>query len=334
MTTNAHSYFLRVYLIYIFFLFAHIDLISPLALGEIVKKSLIEHDASKKVNQIIASSATQGRVTDLLSKMQFVVEDVDAIDLTPTSLPRFNWIGHEDTEQNMAAAKLFIENGLTHQGVQLSRGGFRVHDVHTKKNILATETQVAKINAGTDFIVVPFSTSVISLPTQACVLFELKTDVRGIYGDEPQSIVEFLAARLLSNQPNVSLILTDLVNEAIAYTSSFSRDTNVFVLHRCVLSSIDLVFPFASQILTRDCKPSARYRALDESSDPHEQCVIEVRKKLKTDFSTSLAWEHFMDFKDTAPEWSAERGQMVWDVLRSCGVEEKPAFVEYSMMYS
>ena len=60
----------------------------------------------------------------------------------------------------------------------------------------------------------------------------------------------------------------------------------------------------------------------------------QVRKRLRADFTKTVAWEHFMELKDTAPEGSVERSRIVWGVLRAAGVEEMPSILQYSMIHN
>ena len=248
-------------------------------------------------------------------------------------IDQFNWVGRENSAENMNAAKQFIEDGLKREGVILDEGGFKVHDVSSISNLLKVQSKSINMNASTDMVVTPYKTADTFLPPQACILFELKTEAIGFKSKEPQAIVELLAARLKSEQPNVAVVLTDLCTGAKAYTCEYASVSEAFYIQRYSLA-LGQIFPFCAQLLREHCKPDAKYRARLESPEANEQCVLQVRKKLRESFTKTLAWEHFMELKDTAPEWSAERSRLVWDVLRAGGVEEMPSILQFSMMYS
>ena len=253
--------------------------------------------------------------------------------LSTRALLSIDLAGIGEEIDSMNAAKLFIEDGLKREGVILDKGGFKVHDVSSETNLLQVQLKSINVSASTDMVVTPYNTADTFLPPQACILFELKTEAIGFKSKEPQAIVELLAARLKSEQPNVAVVLTDLCTGAKAYTCEYASVSEAFYIQRYSLA-LGQIFPFCAQLLREHCKPDAKYRARLESPEANEQCVLQVRKKLRESFTKTLAWEHFMELKDTAPEWSAERSRLVWDVLRAGGVEEMPSILQFSMMYS
>ena len=257
--------------------------------------------------------------------------------LSTRALLSIDLAGIGEEIDSMNAAKLFIEDGLKREGVILDKGGFKVHDVSSETNLLQVQLKSINVSASTDMVVTPYNTADTFLPPQACILFELKTETNtrtnGLSPHEPQAIVELLAARLKSEQPNVAVVLTDLCTGATAYTCEYASVSEAFYIQRNSLA-LGQIFPFSAHLLREHCKPSATYRARLESTEPKEQCVLQVRKKLRESFTKTLAWEHFMELKDTAPEWSAERSRLVWDVLRAAGVEEMPSILQFYMMPS
>ena len=223
---------------------------------------------------ITASSASQTGVSELLTTLGFVVKEMDVTVYPSSAIARFNWVGEEN--RDMSATKLFIEDGLKSHGVLLGRGGFKVHDVHSRRDLLNFHSESIHVSASTDMIVAPYSTPATFLPPQSCILFELKTKGTELSSNEPQAIVELLAARVASEQPNVAVILTDLCTGAIAYTFAFASTTEVFVLQRHSLAP-EQIFPFSAHFLREHCKPDATYRASVESADPKAECVLEFR---------------------------------------------------------
>lgn len=50
---------------------------------------------------------------------------------------------------------------------------------------------------------------------------------------------------------------------------------------------------------------------------------------------TSLAWERYVDEVGDTQPWSADRRQLIADVMMSCNVEEMPSILRFpSHMYS
>ena len=191
-----------------------------------------------------------------------------------SAIARFDWVDKETV--NMSAAKQFIENGLKSHGVILDNDGFQVHDVHSQRNLLDVHFKSIHAKASPDMIVAPYSTPAKSLGPQSCILFELKTEGTELSSNEPQAVIELLAARVASEQPNVAVILTDLCAQAVAYTFAFASTTKVFVLQRHSLAP-EQIFPFSAHFLREHCKPDATYRASVESADPKAECVLEFR---------------------------------------------------------
>ena len=68
---------------------------------------------------------------------------------------------------------------------------------------------------------------------QACVLFEWKTPIDlEAHSEEStaQAKVELIAARCLSRQPLVSVVLTDMSSKAIIYQFAFNESENKFYI--------------------------------------------------------------------------------------------------------
>ena len=184
---------------------------------------------SRKEKAIAASGASQTAVKNLLQDLGFsFVREIPVSHYPSSSIDGFIWsAGRENSAENMNAAKLFIENGLKREGVILGISGFKVHDVSSKSNLLQVQLKSINVNASTDVLVAPYDTADTFLPPQACILFELKTEANtktnGLSSNEPQAIIELLAARLESEQPNVAVVLTDLCTGAgFLYTAVLS----------------------------------------------------------------------------------------------------------------
>jgi hypothetical protein len=217
----------------------------------------------------------------------------------------------------------------------MGRGGYKVHDVHSKSTLLNFEDEkVGKLSGGTDIAITPFKTATSFVSFQFCALFELKPECGGdLANHENQAIVEFISARCHSRQPDILVALTNLSTEAIVFQSSYDTDTQAFYIRRSELS-IDALFQHVAIFLNISSIPDATFIPEDSHNDPREAAVLAFKKTRLTDFFTTTAWEQFSQFADEVPDWSAERAGMVSDLLRSCGVEKEPAVLRYAQMYS
>ena len=93
---------------------------------------------------------------------------------------------------------------------------------------------IACISGASDVAIVPYKTAKGGINREVSVLFEIKTDENvsqyedGLIHFESQALVEHLAARCLSYQPGVLVMLTDLVSGAVLYKFEFSPDVHGF----------------------------------------------------------------------------------------------------------
>ena len=85
------------------------------------------------------------------------------------------------------------------------------------------DEKIGEISGGTAIIIVPFKTAKAGYRKAISVIFEIKTEVNMMKGRdqfESQCFVELLAARCVSDQPYVLVVLTDLVSEAMLLVSA------------------------------------------------------------------------------------------------------------------
>jgi hypothetical protein len=101
----------------------------------------------------------------------------------------------------------------------LEECGFQLVDVHTDNDLLTTDTFTGvNIRGGTDAVIVPRRS--IGYSELLGVAFEFKKPaVVGATDSRNQAIAEVLAARCLSSQPDVAVVLTDMTATAVIYRS-------------------------------------------------------------------------------------------------------------------
>jgi hypothetical protein len=309
-------------------------------LKEELNQALVEQDKRRtsegKERTIVASHANQLQTKSLLDRLRvsLVNDTPTSVIPSPTVHVPFDW---QNMRENDACprARIYIEEELRKEGVILGRSGYEVHDVHSKSTMLNFEDEkVGKLSGGTDIAIAPYDTAASFVSSQCCALFELKPEYGGdLANHENQAIVEFVAARCLSRQPDILVALTNLSTAAIVYQSSYNPGSQTFYIRRSELS-IDALFQHVAIFLKVSSIPDATFFPEDSHNDPREAAVLAFKKTRLTDFFTTTAWEQFSQFADEVPDWSAERAGMVSDLLRSCGVEKEPAVLRYAQMYS
>eukprot|EP01039_Chlorochromonas_danica_P008343 gene8343-9196_t len=229
------------------------------------------------------------------------------------SFERFCWGGRSEDE-GLPDARTHIENQLEKFGVHIGRGGYKVLDVHKNKQLL--DTADASISRGVS------------------VLWELKTEVDkseqpdALMQFEPQGCLELLAARCLSDQPGVLVVITDLVSGAVLLEVAYNQQFAAFDVleHKLTLDEMGYM---VAKFLSETAVPDASFRPIDEQN-PRDFPVITF-KKTKLSHDIGLALEHFNDMAaDTEPN-SRERAYLVEQLFRSMEVPRMPTIVHYSM---
>eukprot|EP00981_Chlorochromonas_danica_P004324 scaffold867_cov176-Ochromonas_danica.AAC.11 len=237
------------------------------------------------------------------------------------SFERFCWGGRSEDE-GLPDARTHIENQLEKFGVHIGRGGYKVLDVHKNKQLLDRGH------------VVPFKTADASISRGVSVLWELKTEVDkseqpdALMQFEPQGCLELLAARCLSDQPGVLVVITDLVSGAVLLEVAYNQQFAAFDVleHKLTLDEMGYM---VAKFLSETAVPDASFRPIDEQN-PRDFPVITF-KKTKLSHDIGLALEHFNDMAaDTEPN-SRERAYLVEQLFRSMEVPRMPTIVHYSM---
>ena len=246
----------------------------------------------------------------------------------------FCWGGRSE-DSGLPDARIHIENQLKKFGVRIGRGGYKVVDVHKNKQLLDfSDEKIGEISGGTDVVVVPYKTANASISRSVSVLWELKTDDNSAqYADalmhfESQGFIELLAARCLSDQPGVLVVITDLVSGAVLLDIVYKEQYAQFDVVEYEVT-LDQMGCMVAQFLSETAVPDASYRPMDEQN-PRDVSVIAF-KKTKLSHDVGVALEHFNEMvTDTEPN-SRERAYLVEQLFRSMEVPRMPTLVHYSM---
>ncbi len=297
-----------------------------------------EKDISKREMVVTMSDATQTKTAAVLNRLGLALTiDDDPVPLAScsASFSPFRWDGRAEDE-GLKDARNHIETQLKKFGVPIGRGGYKVEDVHTVKNLLNFhDPKVGDIRGGTDVAVVPYKTAQGGISTACCVLFELKTDEdvlqhqNGLRYFEDQAFFELLSARCLSRQPGILVVLTDLVSGAMLYTIEYRVEHDSFEVVEKE-TDLDKMGIVVANFLAEKAVPDAGFRPREEDNNIRDQCCIEFKKR-KLSHDAGLAWEQFEEMaEDTAPN-SRERAELVAQLFRAMEVPQMPSFVHHCL---
>jgi hypothetical protein len=296
-----------------------------------------DRENSRQDATVAISRASQAKVSTLFNRVGLVrtlnIDPVPVVDAI--SFSRFDWRGR-DENAGLPDARDHIEAQLGKFGVRIGRGGYKIKDVHKEKTLLdVDDPKVAHISGGTDVAMVPFKTADAGIPQECSVLFELKTSEKvqrsanGFKQFEPQAVLELLAARCLSHQPGVLVVLTDLVSGAVLYSIEYAEEHASF----CVVekeTTLDEMGVLVAEFLADKAVPNESFRPNEAANNPRDTaCIAFKRAKLSHD--VGLAWEHFEEMAEDAEPNSRERAQLVDQLFRAMDAPYMSSLVHHCM---
>jgi hypothetical protein len=233
-------------------------------------KEIDERDKNKSESKVVISSATESKVNRLYEQIGFSVSEGDPYPSSDLQFEPFFWNGRKEDEA-LEDARAHIESQLKNFKVPLGRGGYKVVDVHTMKNLLdVVDEKIGEISGGTDVIIVPFKTAKAGYRKAISVIFEIKTEVnmkKGLDQFESQCFVELLAARCVSDQPYVLVVLTDLVSKATLFEIEYEEMYKGFTVHQATVT-LDQVGTNVANFLTAKAVPDVNFRPLEDDNNP------------------------------------------------------------------
>jgi len=304
------------------------------AIAEAVVAKQVEREIARQEGTVVISSATQTKVATLFDRVGLLrTLDDDPAPVSEVHFVQFAWNGRVEDE-GLPDARTHLEVQLAKFGVPIGRGGYKVVDVHKNKNLLnVMDDKVGNISGGSDVAIVPYKTAKGGINREICVLFEIKTDDNvlqyedGLVHFESQALVELLAARCLSYQPGVLVILTDLVSGAFLYKFEYTPDVQGFEVVEKEIT-LDEMGARVAEFLAGTAVPSEKFRPIDDNNPRDAPCI--AFKKAKLSHEVGLALEHFEEMvEDTAP-FSRERAQLVASFFNSVDIPMS-ALVHHSL---
>jgi hypothetical protein len=304
----------------------------------LIKRALREMDAEKIEKSLVMSNVSATALGSVLNRFHMVVTEDNASSTDEMIFPPFVWNQRdEDDAQAFAEVFVHIQENLKNFGVPIDndRGGiFKLCDVHSTQGLLnVDDDKVGKMRGGCDLAIVPSSTAPMSYAKEIIIIFELKTEVRGYKYSCGQAIVELLAAKCLSNQPNVLVVLTDVATGAIAFHVQWHPDhPDDFSIKQWNMDSLGAMAHLVKTFLNEWGQAQGDFIPHADSNDPKEMQVLNFkRRKLSSGITSTVEWEHFSELREDTEPNSLERVNLTRQLFSSWGVERMPSLLNPSM---
>jgi hypothetical protein len=277
------------------------------------------------------SQATQAQVEVLFDRLSYESRTGLPPTVTIPACAPFDWQGQVETSRTPAARdhiEIILGTALTDQ--------YELQNVQNDKSLFNIESErIGNLSGGTDLVIVPARTGDFGLRTKIFVNFELKTshNAGGLDSScRAQAKAEFLAVTVVSHQPYVLTILSDLVNPSYAWRAYYDHSKSRTVVENYKNLSLDEMYSLVLSHLqqNQEYQPPVSTSSSNGISKPERALVIDKLRQAEY-----AAIDEYLDrFEDQAEgteDWSKERGEAAWDLLRNLGVEKMPMSIHYSM---
>jgi hypothetical protein len=139
----------------------------------------------------------------------------------------------------------------------------------------------------------------------------------GFIRSEPQALLELLAARCMSHQPKVLVILTDMTTGAVSYTLDYDAAQTKFTIKRYQPLSLTQMGRFVSSFLTDSCVPQFNFVPRVDLNDPRQMQPIEFKRRRLSAPQLPPEWEQFMDIMEDRDSTDTERQMVTRQLYRS-----------------
>ena len=297
----------------------------------VVKK--IEERERKRSTAVQISTASDTNVKHFFKIVGFGVSKGPKIPEVDPQVDKFPW-NNRDENEALEDVRNYIEERLKKYDAPIKNvDGFKVVDVHKMRNLLSIDDEkIGSINGGTDILIVPSMTDEMGFNKTINVVFEIKTAAnleKGYEKFEKQCFLELLCARVLSDQPSVLVILTDLSSGAMSFEIQYAVDYKRFTVHKTELS-LNQLWTTVTKFLAEKAVPDVSFFPVEESGIERDLPVIEF-KKTKLSHNVGLALEHFDEMREDTEPNSRERALLMADLFRAMEVPRMPTMVHYSM---
>ena len=296
--------------------------------------SAVKEELQKDESAIPFSEATQSDMDSISARIGVQFSEAEAVDVQSTPFRPFIW-GKRSEYEGTPLAMEHLEEHLKKQNPDLlMSGSYKLVDVRDTL-ITVKEEKVGHIKGKSDLAICPYKVPFERTMAQAVVLIELKTaesiKKKGFQFYTPQIYCELIAARYLSHQPKVMVVLTDLNTGGISYIFDYQTEKGIFITK--IQFAIDQLCPLIEKFIMspNNAEPNELYDPDNDPTAEKSQGVIQFNKRFKTDFTKTLAFESFRDAMDDKEMTLRERAGCVANFFQACGVQEIPSCVLHSM---
>ena len=307
------------------------------ALVQALSVALKNHDAEKKARTIAISQCSKAEATKLVKCLDVIICDAspeEVAELAEDDLSAYPWRSPIDEKAQSAD---IVEHLRAHAGTFLNTLGYKLVDTHTSRTCLDFESStIGKITGGTDAMIVPKRVNAASYGHQACVLFEWKTptDLEAHFEESvAQAKVELIAARCLSHQPLVSIVLTDMTSRAFIHQFAFNESENKFYI-KTMSIKVKQICPYVFNFLQAFAKPSALFTPSADSERAVERALVALKRQ-KIDGDIPIALEHLLEeMEDDSPENFHHRRALALSYFQSLDPDNVPTILTHPMLYA
>lgn len=246
----------------------------------------------------------------------------------------FVWTADENP--GISAAYEHLYDQLRKFGVPFDFDNFKLVDVHTDENVLTVrDEKLGNIRGGTDLAILPYRVSDLMLASGFCILFELKTtklftEMTARKQMVGQALLELICGRILSKQPSILVILTDLCTATFAFTIAQREVSEDFYIQEYHLS-LEQMAEFIVEFLQAPTNARKRVATLSLNDGKVETASGRLFKKRYTAPLSSLAWEHYLEEAETSEPWTKDRSTAIANLLMSRGIEKIPTLLNPSL---
>lgn len=221
---------------------------------------LDERDKKKSPTVQISS-----HVKHFFEKVAFGISKGPTIPEIDPLVVKFPWDGRDKNEA-LEDVRNHIEERLKKYKAPIEdTGGFKVVDVRKMRTLLNVDDEkIGRISGGTDILIVPSMTDEMGycgVILRQAVIFEIETaaNLQKAYPEfQYQCFLELLCARVLSDQPAVLLILTDLSLGAIMYEIKYAASYKKFTVHKTELS-LTQMWTYVAKFLKEQAVPDVSF---------------------------------------------------------------------------
>lgn len=220
----------------------------------------------------LSISYVQKMSDTLRVRMLYRGEDLRVAGANQVAFTPFPW-GNRKEDSAIDEVYTYLNNDLTARGI-LADGGYKLYNTHASRSLLNSNlAEDITLCGSTDFVIAPDGLKASTCRSSLCILFEIKSGremQKGIENFLNQGYGEAFAARCLSAQPNVMVIISDLATKATELTFEYNAAHNKVCLIETDVSLLAMVDRIAV-FLDVNCEADALFDVKEMRGHPRPQ---------------------------------------------------------------